>query len=1217
MRVPGTEHMPGRLHVISAICILLLVQQTLLGQASYQAQVRGVVADSTGAVLPNATITITEVGTNLTQTATTDRSGEYTLRALRPSTYVVKVQAAGFQTVERKGVVLAVDQEASLNFSLRPAGTSVEVQVTETAPLLDTGSSSLGTDITNEYVREIPLLNRNFFGLVFLTAGVSETAGTGTADDYPAGTNFVSNGQRNATAEVRIDGALITAPEEGEGGNSNIYYEPSVEAVQEFKVQNNAFSSEFGSNGGTVVNMALKSGTNAFHGSGWWFGQRDAFDANDFFSNQAGLPKPDHSRNQYGASLGGPIRKNRTFFFVDMERVLETNPINIVGTVPTVAERKGDFSQALITDPDSGSVVPNQIFNPFSVDSNGVRSQFSGNKIPQNMWDPVGQNILNLYPLPNQPGNPDGTNNFRANTGNVSKGLQFDIKLDEQLSNRTHIAGRYSHLHSSNAVPTVLADGDFNDGNNYVTSVNNGGLQFDWTLRPTLLLSSRFAIDYVHAPGFTTYPSATSVGFPSVLDTANGIARMPAIQVDSPWTSIYDQCCVDTKLDHTLYSYSSTLAWAKGKHNIKFGGEQRIFFNNFQEPNYASGYFHFAQTVTENVIGGFNPVQGNPFADILLGIGDYGGIGVDPMALNKSKDTSFYVQDDFRVTPKLTLNLGLRYEWSTPYTERFNHIEFSDFTGNSGVNLDLSSGDPNLQALGLGPTTLKGITRFPTSSNRNVPVDRNNWAPRLGFAYQLTPQTVVRGGAGIYYGMNVATNYQYVGTAFRKDGNIIFTKNDLNCQTGVRADCQYATFENPFPAGLPEPQGTKYGPLAEWGFANQNDLGTTQARNAEIYQWSLGVQRLLPWQLVVSADYSANHSTHLPWGGASGATTRNRDYIPSALRRKFSQQGNCNDDGTVDFTQLYSYNNLHCLVTNPFYSMFQGPNAVFNEPDSLYNDPQIPLINLLRPYPQFDGYFEGLPILGSQSFYNALQIRFQKRTSHYIGFEGGYTLSKSTDNSSAGRNAWVNGLAFDNPQELDNLKAEHSISANDATHRLAFAVIGDLPIGRGRWVGRDMNRILDGVVGGWTLSTIITLQSGQPIDIGMSQPTLDDGNQRPDVTCNPSSGVSAHHSALTGQSIFNTNCFVVPGLEQPGNAPRYFSNLRTDGIHNIDLSFEKSFVPREGMRLEIRGEFFNFFNTPRFAMPDNLLEDSTFGQVSSTAHGSTPRRGQIGVRFEF
>jgi hypothetical protein len=1190
--------------ILFLLASILTNAPALFAQASYQAQVRGNVIDATGAAIPNATITITETGTNISQTAKTDRSGTYILRALRPSTYSIRAEAPGFAVVQQRGVVLAVDQETSLNFTMRPAGTTTTVEVREAAPLLDTGSSSLGTDVTNEYVKEIPLLNRSFFGLVFLNAGVSETTGSGTADNYPTGTNFVSNGQRNATAEVRLDGALISAPEEGEGGNSNIYYEPSVEAVQEFKVQSNSFSAEFGNNGGTVVNMALKSGTNAFHGSGWWFGQRGDFDANDFFSNQAGLPRPDHSRNQYGVSLGGPIRKNKTFFFVDIERVLETDPVNIVATVPTAAERQGDFSQALITDPYSGNIVPNTIFDPYSAPGDRAhlvqanRLQFPDNKIGQQWWDPVGKNILNLYPLPNQAGNQDGTNNFRANTNAFTRSLQFDIKLDDQLSNTTHVAGRYSHAHASNVTPTVLGDEEFNDGINGITGVNNGSIQYDWTLRPTLLFTGRFSVDQVDQPSFTKYPSASSVGFPSLLDNANpGISRMPAILVDSPWTSIYDQCCVDTKFNHSQYSYSAALVWTKGKHNFKFGGEQRIFFNNFQEPNYATGYFHFAQSVTQQNVGEadeMSSVEGNPFADILLGIGDYGGIGIDPEVFNLSKETAFYAQDDWRITSKLTVNLGLRYEWSTPYSERHNHIEFSNFNGDSGINV------PGLPLVS-GP--LKGTTIFPTSGNRTVPVDRNNLAPRLGFAYQLTPNTVLRGGAGVYYGMNVATNFQYAGTAFRKDATIFFSQDNFASQ--------YATLENPFPAGLPAPQGTKYGPLAMWGYSNANDLGTTQAQNADIYQWSFGVQRLLPGQLVIAADYSANHSTHLPWGGSgglSGVTTRDRNFIPSAIRRQYNTQD--------------LYNDLHNPANNPFQPLFAGPNAIFNDPDSQYGNAQIPLINLLRPYPQFDGAFEGLPLLEAESFYNALQVRFQKRAAHYLSFEGGYTFAKSTDDSSAGRNAWIGGLTFDNPQELDNLKAEHSISANDATHRLALAVIADVPVGRGRWIGRDMNRFLDGVVGGWTFSTILTEQSGQPIDIGMSAPTLDDGNQRPNVICDPNSGVSAHRSALSASSanplsIFNSACFANPGYEQPGNAPRFFSNLRVDGIHDIDVSIEKAFVPREGMRLELRAEFFNFFNTPRFAMPDNLWGDSTFGQISSTAMGSTPRHGQIGVRFEF
>jgi hypothetical protein len=1195
MQIPCVARCSSRLLLFGIL--FLLITQTLMGQATYQAQIRGVVADASGAVIPNATVTITEVGTNASQMARTGQSGDYILRALRPSTYMVKAEAPGFGVMEKKGVVLAVGQETSLNFSLRPASTSTEVQVTETAPMLDTDSPALGTDISNEYVKEIPLLNRSFFGLVFLNAGVSETAGSGTADSYPSGTNFVSNGQRNATAEVRMDGALISAPEQGEGGNSNIYYEPSVEAVQEFKVQNNSFSAEFGSNGGTVVNMALKSGTNAYHGTAWWFGQRGALDANDFFSNQAGLPRPDHSRDQYGASLGGPVRKGKTFFFVDMERVLEDDPVNIVATVPTALERTGDFSQTLITDPNTGNLVPNLIFNPVPQGGvpTGIRPQFPGNKIDKQLQDPIGQKILALYPLPNLPGNPDGTNNFRANTLSHTKTLQFDAKIDEQLSDKMHVAGRYSHLHSSNEVPTIFGDGEFGttgDGLNQLTSVHNVGLQHDWTIKPTMLLSSRFALDRVSAPGTNNnYPSATSVGFPSLLDNANpGISRMPAILTDSPWTSLFDQCCVDTKFAHTLYSYSSALAWTRGKHNFKFGGEQRLFFNNFQQPPYPTGYFHFAQNVTENVIGNNDPTQGNPFAAILMGIGDYGGIAVYPAVANKSKDTGFYAQDDWRVTRKLTLDLGLRYEWSTPYTERNNLLQFSDFSGDSGLSVP---------GLPLNSGTLKGITQFANSNNRHVPIDRNNWAPRVGFAYQLTPDTVVRGGAGIYYGMNVATNFQYTGTAFRKDGVVYFTQD--NFQT------QHATFENPFPEGLPVPQGTKYGPLANWGFANANDLGTTPATNANIYQWSLGVQRLLPGQLVVSADYSANRSTHLPWGGAGGIcgcgpTTRDRNFIPSSVRRQYN---------TLDL-----YNQLHNPANNPFQPLFSGPNATFNEPDSQYGNAQIPLINLLRPYPQFDGPFEGLPLLGASSFYNALQIRFEKRAGHYISFVGGYTLAKATDDSSAGRNAFIGSLASDNPQELDNLKAEHAISANDATHRLAMAIIAESPIGRGKWIGSDMNRVLDGFVGGWTISTILTFQSGQPINIGMSQPTLDDGNQRPNVICNPNSGVGAHHAALTGLSTFNSNCFADPGFEQAGDAPRYFSNLRTDGIHNIDVAFEKAFVPKEGMRLELRAEFFNFFNTPRFAPPDTLFGDGTFGQISSTVSGSTPRHGQVGVRFE-
>ena len=1176
------------------LAVLTAFHSLSLGQAVFKSQLRGVVTDQSGAVLSNATVSIIEDGTNLTTTAKTDSSGYYVLRGLRPSTYTVKVEAAGFQTHERKNVVLAVDQQASLDFVMKPASVSTQVQVEDSAPLLDTGTASLGTDVTNEYVKDIPLLNRNFFGLVFLNAGVTEVTGAGTGDNYPAGTNFVSNGQRNATAEIRIDGALISAPEQGEGATSNVYYEPSVEIVQEFKVQSNSYSAEFGSNGGTSVNMVLKSGTNNFHGSAWWFGQRGSLDANEFFTKQAGQPRPGHTRDQYGFSLGGPIVKNKTFFFVDLERINDKAPLPIVATVPTALERTGDFSQTMIQDPDTGDILPNEVFNPkqVSCDVNDVctRAQFSTpNVIDSEFIDPVGAQVINLYPLPNVPGDAGtGTNNFRTVLTSQSKSLQFDIKLDHEISQAHRLSGRYSRAHSNYHVPTLFGDDETSDGVNGITNASNGSLEWNWTMNPTMLLTTRFAVDRAFSPGFSDYPDPTQFGFPSLLDGANaGITRMPGILMDSPWTSLYSQCCVDTDFAHTLYGYSSVMSLVRGHHTLKFGAEQRLFFNNFRQPVFPSGYFHFAQSVTEQVIDAFDPTQGNPFADLLLGIGDYGGISIYPPVANKSKETSFYFQDDWKVTSRLTLNLGLRYEWSTPYTERHDRIQFSNFTGDSGIHVD---------GLALVPGNLLGTTQFAGGDQRNVPVDRNNWAPRVGFAYELTPNTVVRGGAGVYYGMSVATNFQYTGTAFRKDGSIYFTKDNFQNQ--------YATLANPFPAGLPEPQGTTYGPLAMWGFANQNDLGTTEAQNADIYQWNLGVQRLLPGQLTISADYSANRSTHLPWGGYS--STRNRNFIPSWLRKQFTSSDLFN---TVD-------NPFQCLFTTVASPAAYCPaTPIFNQPDSLYNDAQIPLQNLLRPFPQFDGPFEGLPDLGAQSFYNALQIRFQKRSSHSISFEGNYTLSKQTDDSSTGANAFVGNLNTGNPQELDNLKAEHSISANDTTHRLSAAIIVDVPVGRGRWIGSGMNRVLDAVVGGWTISNILTYQTGQPIAVGMSQPNLADGNQRPNVVCAPASGVGAHQSALTGASTFNVDCFADPGDQQAGNAPRYFSNLRTDGIQNIDVAFSTSFTPREGMKIELRGEFFNAFNTPRFAVPDAFFGDSTFGVVSSSL--GSPRHGQLGVRFEF
>jgi hypothetical protein len=1216
-----------------------------MAQGSYRSQLRGVVSDAAGAVLPNATVTITDSGTNIATHTVTDGKGEYVFTGLRPSTYSVKAESKGFRTSERTNVVFAVDQETTLNFTLSPARVNESIEVTTTAPLLDTESATLGTNISSEYVHELPLINRSFFGLTFLAAGVTEVAGSGTTDNYPSGTNFTSNGQRNATAEIRLDGALISAPEQGEGGNSNVYYEPLVEGMQEMNVENNSFSAEFGNNGGTVVNMVMKSGTDQFHGSGWYFLQRPQMDARDFFNPEPN-PKPDSRRDQGGFSLGGPIRKNRTFFFVDFEKVKSSGAASGVATVPTLGERQGNFSGTLnnIYDPTAQGCGNPCITRP--------QVQYNGqlNVIPPGEQDAIGMAVLNLYP---KPSNANEFNNYNWTVTANAPDYQYDVKIDHQLNDKNHINGRYSRDWSNFTTPTILGDGfDNNDGiASTVTVAQNGSFEYSRTINPRIIWTSHVGVDRVHElslPGIPTISSfnaslpAGTPGLPSVFEQANGIDHMPTflMQGNLPWNNLYDQCCIYTRFAHTLVSYSSQLAISRGSHLIKIGGEQRIFYNNFWQPNYPNGYLTFTDDVTSptpnNDTDAAGNTTGNPFASLAFGYADNinasSQLGVTPSVANRSGETGFYIQDDWKVNPKLTINLGLRYQWSSPYTSRGNQLQFSNFTADSGVNIPLNSvsatappgtfsTQATVQSIGLNfPSSqeLIGTTQFATSNMRTVPTYRKDLGPRAGFAYQVDPSTVVRGGAGVYFGMSPATNFQYPGAAFLKTANMFFTNNDFATQS--------ATLENPFPNGFTGPQGRQYGQFANWGYQDPNDLGTTAARDADIYQWNLGIQRLLPSQIVLGVDYSANRSTHLPWAG-----TNNRDFIPSALLAKISAavtptDPTCQTDSCVS-------NFFQTQVGNPFYSMFNTPctstpsNPCFNEPNSNYGNATLPLGNLLNKYPQFSGDFEGLMLETANSWYNALQIRFNKRTTHHVSFTGSYTISKATDESSAGRNNWVGSLGQGIPQQLDRLNLEHSIGASDTPQRLAGAVVVDLPVGRKQWLGGNMNRAVDAVVGGWSISTLLTQQSGQPMALSMSNARLANGTQRPEVLCPQlrTPGATLHNVALQWENVgvtatpsyFNGVCFGDPGDQNPGNAPRYFSGLRVDGIHNADINLYKSFVPKEGTRLEVRAEIFNLTNHPRFGQPNSAVGDPLFGTITSDATGETPRFFQFGVRFEF
>jgi len=415
----------------------LAFQCGAFGQGSFEGQIRGVVHDASGGLIVGASVSVTDATTGISSSAKTDGRGTYIFNGLRPSTYVLKSSMAGFRTSEIKDVVLTVSQYTNIDFTLQVAGAESSITVSEAPAVLDTGSAAIGTTVTGQYTRDIPLFGRSYYGLVFLSGGVTESAGSGSRDSYPSGTNFVSNGQRNATAEVRFDGVPISAPEQGEGGNSNVYYTPSVEVIQEFKVENNSFSAEYGNNGGTVINILMRQGANRLHGSGWYFGQRDAFNANDFFSNAAGQSKPPLVHDQYGGMISGPIRKNKTFFLFDFEKLRDLGSSQVVATFPTDLQRAGNFSQTRTYD-DDGNLSPVTIYNPHAVAANGTRQPFANNTIPASLLDPVAKNFLAYIPKGNVDGDA-GTNynNFRRNVQSSASQYQLDGKVDHQFTKTT------------------------------------------------------------------------------------------------------------------------------------------------------------------------------------------------------------------------------------------------------------------------------------------------------------------------------------------------------------------------------------------------------------------------------------------------------------------------------------------------------------------------------------------------------------------------------------------------------------------------------------------------------------------------------------------------------------------------------------------------------------------------------------------------------------
>lgn len=927
-------------------------------------------------------------------------------------------------------------------------------------------------------------------------------------------------------------------------------------------MQTNFFSAEYGQTGGAVVNMVTRSGTNEFHGTGYYFLRHSDLNANDWFSNRAGRSIPYYRRDQLGGVLGGPIIKDKTFFLGSLEYTRTKSPLTFTATFPTLLQREGDFSQTRNT---AGQVMT--IYNPFDTFVNAAgnieRRPFPGNVIPKSMMDPVALKALAYFPKPNQPGHPvTETNNWFEQGINLSRGPQTNLRGDHHFNENNRISGRYSYTRGRGSPPNVFGDlapaFTFNYGPNLYTATSVVS-EFTRVRSATSLWSVRYGLTYSTYWRNPFEPfDLTSLGFPKYMkDNATHLV-FPTIAPDG-YTDIGTEGWLIMDRQEGVHHFSGFYSKIAGGHNMKFGAETRRNFLDYAQPGYPSGQVSFGRGVTCKDRFTCPGNEGNGLAAMLIGWATGGQFHIDPKVFSRSAYWGFYFQDDWKITPKLTLNLGVRYDFDVPRWEKFDRQSYWDLDAQSPIRVQ-------------GYDT-RGVFRF-TDQNRRSPFDSdlNNWQPRIGFAWAVSPKWAIRSGYGLFYQLSRATVFGHTGAGFVVNSTPTFT---LDSHATL-----YARLNNPYPDGMLLPPGRSLGERTFLGL-NASTILPSNNRNPEYHSWNLSIQRELPFQSVLELNYTGSRGTHL--------------FLPftslTPLHPMYWPMGRSTLTGAVP---------------NPFYGHITDPRA------TNLNRPTVQLFRLLRPMPHFDGAGVGTAEPPrADSNYHALQVKWEKRYSKGLTMITHYTWSKMIDNAShgSGNYAWLGGAT--GIQYIWNLRLERSLSAHDVAHRVVLTGAWEMPVGRGRRFGSDWSRPLDLILGGWEVSGMAILQSGMPLHVTQSGGSIWDGTQRPNLIGDPSTSGSVV-SRLN--QWFNPAAFSQPAIDTIGTAPRNL-NYRGPAIKTLDAALLKSFRIKEGQRFEFRIEAQNATNTPVFADPNTSFGSTAFGQITGVKVG--PRNVQLGMKYYF
>jgi hypothetical protein len=1233
------------------LCILAATVIGRYGQAQeFRGTISGVVTDPSGAVVPGATVVVKELRTGTAATSKSDNDGQYVVPFLLPGEYSITASMQGFETINRSGITLQSQEHPIVNLTLPIGAMTTTVTVSSAAPLIDEANASVGQVISTESVADLPLNGRTPAVLTELSVGVISTAAPQLVHpfDNNAGNSWSIGGTPNQISEVLLDGSpdltLLGA----------LAYSPTEDSVAEVSVRPFDTDASFGHTIGGVINQVTKSGTNGLHGTMYEFSQISNLDANTYFNDRSNpVPKlPVTHFNQYGLTVGGPIfipkifnGRNKLFFFFAFEGLKDSQPATTVTTVPTTAEEAGDFSQTLAAgcpggyanDPTKAAAIclpsgsnktnygdPNQLFNPFTAQLSGtnvVRSPIIDNQLTTaSAINPVAAAYLKLFPAPNNTTGvaADGQDNYVSNAPSIDTYNNEFGRVDYNLNSRNHVFFDMRHNNR-----TQVKNNYFSNNSTGTTLLReNFGSTMDevFTLNPLTIFDARFNwtyFDEVHGTPAQAY-SPTTFGLPSNLASSSELVQLPCINFTTSSTlgtcgtatSYQNLGDTSSSLDPTT-SYQVFVDMVKivGRHSLKIGFDGREYRLRVQNFGNSSGGFNFTPTFVESGSTGSNQTFGGDLADFYFGLPTVGQYDLAAKADYRSFYIGSFLQDDWRVTDHLTLNMGLRFDIDTPFGEKFGRTVngFDPDATNSTTAAALAAFRPSTvttdgDTFSVTSINAAGGLTFPGASE-GAPYQTNSGflSPRFGFSYNpsfLKSKSVFRGGFGIFVQPETLSNLNAAGT---------YSSNALNNQEGFTASTQYQattnnyltsanTISNPFPGGFQQPVGSSLGASTFLGQAISFLAPVEHDPYSERYD--LGIQYSATNSTLLEVMYVGNHSLHLP------VSSHNLNAVPTQYLTTAPY---------LDEALASAYGKT---VANPFKGLL--PNS------ASCNGSTTKLSNLLVPFPQFcnAAITEENQTIG-QSYFNSAILHIEQRERHGLTLTANYSFAKLLETDT-----YLN--------DSDSHLTER-VSPFDHTHHFTAGATYKLPFGRGKMFSFGGSRLWDEIFGGFVVNSIYQFQTGPPIEFSADIP-LQPGMTIKNITNSPRNTSPIPSSGGVANPALSTSVFVTgssttcptsgacDGTQfingQYSNhlrtLPQTISSVRADGFNNLDASILKDFNFTSKAYLQLRFETFNTLNHPVFAAPNvSSASASNFGFITSTYANSLPRQVQLGARIVF